>query len=585
VRRSVLFWILAICITLASAMYQRMTGPTYPLTGSVSLLGIVVDYRLDRSHGGDGDHEVRIETGSPEITGRLSWKRHKTADQWLTVPMVYDRGALVASLPHQPPAGKLDYAVELRSGTDAALLPPEGGVVIRFKGDVPMFVLLPHVLAMFLSMLLSTRAGLEFFSPAPRFRALTWWTIGVMALGGLFLGPVVQKYAFDAFWTGWPFGHDLTDNKTFVAFLAWVVAAVALVKARSPRWWILGAAIVTFVIFLIPHSVLGSELDYEAMDKETEREAPQSGLLRQDAHPPIATFSIAARDPSTGELGVAVASRFFAVGSVVPWARAGVGAVATQSFANTSFGWRGLEMLEKGESPAAALKDLLAPDSDRERRQVGIVSASGASVTYTGKECLSWAGGRSGPDYAVQGNILAGEAVVTAMESTFVHTRGTLAERMYAALMAGDRNGGDSRGKQSAALLVVKKNAGYGGYTDRAIDIRVDDHPEPFIELGRLLKLAQVNYAWNEGWTLFMERRYAQALVEQERAARLAPENPEVLYDLAVIRLAAGKKDEALDALAEALRLNPKLKTQARTDGDLAGLRTLPRYKSLTGQE
>ena len=132
------------------------------------------------------------------------------------------------------------------------------------------------------------------------------------------------------------------------------------------------------------------------------------------------------------------------------------------------------------------------------------------------------AGGRSGPNYAAQGNILAGEAVVVAMESTFVHTNGTLAERLYAALVAGDRRGGDSRGKQSAALLVVKENAGYNGYTDRAIDIRVDDHPEPFKELGRLLDYAQMNYAWNEAWTLFTHKKAAEALPHMDRAARLA---------------------------------------------------------------
>lgn len=295
----------------------------------------------------------------------------------------------------------------------------------------------------------------------------------------------------------------------------------------------------------------------------------------------IATFSIVARDSAARELGVAVASRFFAVGSVVPWARAEVGAVATQSFANTSFGWRGLELLQKGTSPDAALKELLSTDNEPDRRQVGIVGADGRSVTHTGKNCVPWAGGRNGLNYAVQGNILTGEAVVVAMEKAFLETRGTLADRMYAALVAGDSKGGDSRGKQSAALVVVKKNAGYGGYTDRAIDIRVDDHPDPFKELGRLLDYAQMNYAWNEGWTLFTEKRPAEAIPHIERAAHLAPTNPEVLYDLAVIRLAAGKPDEALDALARALSLNPKLKAQAGGDADLAGLRGNSRFERL----
>jgi uncharacterized Ntn-hydrolase superfamily protein len=295
----------------------------------------------------------------------------------------------------------------------------------------------------------------------------------------------------------------------------------------------------------------------------------------------IATFSIVARDSATGELGVAVASRFFAVGSVVPWAEAGVGAVATQSYANTTFGWRGLELMKSGLTPDEAIKQLLAGDDNPGQRQVGMVSADGKSATYTGDGCLHWAGGRNGPNYAIQGNILAGEAVVTEMEKAFLAKQGTLADRLYAALLAGDANGGDSRGKQSAAMLVVKTGAGYGGYTDRAIDIRVDDSPEPFKELGRILTIAQMNYAWNDAWTLFEKKQFAEALPPMERAARLAPDYGEVFYDLAVIRLAAGDKNNALTALEKALQLNPKLIQQARTDNDLAGLRGMPEFEKL----
>jgi uncharacterized Ntn-hydrolase superfamily protein len=299
----------------------------------------------------------------------------------------------------------------------------------------------------------------------------------------------------------------------------------------------------------------------------------------------VATFSIVGRDPATGELGVAVASRFFAVGSVVPWARADVGAVATQSFANTSFGWRALELLELGAGPEEALAILLHNDDDPDRRQLGIVAADGRSETYTGKGCIPWAGGRNGPNYAVQGNILTGEDVVLAMEKTFLETGGTLAERLYAALLAGDSKGGDSRGKQSAALLIVKKNAGYGGYTDRAIDIRVDDHPDPFGELGRLLNYAQMNYAWNEGWTLFTRKKGAEAVPHLERALRLAPENPELLYDMALIYVSAGRSEDALAALEKALRLNPKLRQQASTDTDLDALRGNPAFERLLKKE
>jgi uncharacterized Ntn-hydrolase superfamily protein len=300
-----------------------------------------------------------------------------------------------------------------------------------------------------------------------------------------------------------------------------------------------------------------------------------------DCQTGISTFSIVARDSSGGELGVAVASKFFAVGSVVPWAKAGVGAVATQAYANTSFGWTGLKLLEGGLSAEETVKALLSDDDDPGRRQVGIVAADGSSATYTGEGCLAWAGGRNGLDYAIQGNILAGEDVVTSMERVFLDSKGTLADRLFAALVAGESMGGDSRGKQSAAILVVKEGAGYGGYTDRAIDIRVDDHPEPFKELGRLLNIAQVNYAWNEAWTLFKSGKFNEALSPMERAAILAPGNGEVFYDLACIRLAAGLKDDALAALKKSLGLNPKLKKQAGEDDDLAELRGDKQFQEL----
>lgn len=295
----------------------------------------------------------------------------------------------------------------------------------------------------------------------------------------------------------------------------------------------------------------------------------------------IATFSIVARDAETGELGVAVASKFFAVGAVVPWARADVGAVATQAYANTSFGWRALDLLKQGLTPEEIKNVLVRSDDGSARRQFGIVAADGQSVTFSGDSCSAWAGGRAGKNYAVQGNILTGEDVVIAMEKAFLETSGTLAERMYAAMLAGNSKGGDSRGKQSAALIVVKDKAGYGGFTDGAIDIRVDDHKEPFVELGRLLNMAQMNYSWNDAWTLFTEKKYQAALPYMEHCAKLAPDYAEVLYDLAVIRLAAGDKDGAMEALKRALKLNPKLKAQTDGDSDLAQLHGHPEFDKL----
>lgn len=302
------------------------------------------------------------------------------------------------------------------------------------------------------------------------------------------------------------------------------------------------------------------------------------------AEPVVATFSIVASDPQSGEVGVAVASRFFAVGSVVPYAQGDVGAVATQANANVSFGPRGLELLASGASPDEIVTILMRSEPEMNGRQFGLVSADGQSATYTGPECLPWAGGRAGPNYAVQGNILTGEDVVIAMEKAFLETDGTLADRMYAAMVAGDAKGGDSRGKQSASLMVYKPGTGYGGNNDRAIDIRVDDHEEPFVELGRLLDFANMNYAWNEAWTAFVNKDYAAALAPMERTVRLAPDVAEAQFDLALIRLANGNRDGSLTALAAAIELNPKLKTQAATDSDLGSLQGDSRFTELVAE-
>jgi uncharacterized Ntn-hydrolase superfamily protein len=207
------------------------------------------------------------------------------------------------------------------------------------------------------------------------------------------------------------------------------------------------------------------------------------------------TFSIVARDASAGEFGIAVQSKFLAVGAVVPWARAGVGAIATQSWANTSYGPRGLELLASGLSAGQTLERLLAEDEGRATRQVGIVALEGEPATYTGEECFSWAGGKAGVDYTCQGNILVGEETVLAMAQTFEASAGPLCQRLLTALAAGQAAGGDSRGQQSAALLVVRHNSGYGGFNDRMIDLRVDDHLHPIEELERLLQLHTLYFA------------------------------------------------------------------------------------------
>lgn len=200
----------------------------------------------------------------------------------------------------------------------------------------------------------------------------------------------------------------------------------------------------------------------------------------------ISTFSIVARDEQTGELGVAVQSKFVAVGSVVPYAKAGIGAVASQAWGNPRYGPIGLELLASGKPALEAVDLMTSADPHRNNRQLAIIGTEGNASIFTGQECMDWAGGKTGKNYAVQGNLLTGKDVIHAMSREFEEANGTLAERMIASLHAGQKAGGDKRGRQSAALLVVREGWGYGGLNDRFRDLRVDDHPSPIKELERI---------------------------------------------------------------------------------------------------
>jgi hypothetical protein len=256
----------ALAITLASAVWQRRSGPTYPVTGRVSLGGTSIDLKLSRTHGGWGDQPVRVATPDATVTGDVVFRRTPTSDAWTVVPMVRWEGDLIAALPSQPPAGKLEYQVRLAKGGETAVFPARPAVT-RFKGDVPAAALVPHILCMFLAMLLSTAAGLAALAGAPT-RRLALATLGLCAVGGFILGPLVQKAAFGSYWTGVPFGWDLTDNKTLVAGLFWAAAVLVQRPGRPSRLEILSAAATTLLVFAIPHSTWGSEFRWETLPKQ-----------------------------------------------------------------------------------------------------------------------------------------------------------------------------------------------------------------------------------------------------------------------------------------------------------------------------
>ncbi len=266
-----LLWIVAFLITILTAYYQKVTGPTYPLKGKIKFSGKVIDYKLDRSHGGNGDQIVKIKIPDQEIKGSLYYKRYKTNDAYTEVKMQYSNSELKAGLPHQPPAGKLEYYIKLYNKQNVIHLPENRSVVTRFKGHISLSILIPHILFMFTAMLLSVRTGLEIFNKESNYKKLTYWTITILFLGGLILGPIVQYYAFGAFWTGVPLGWDLTDNKTLIAMLGWLIALFMYGRSKKPKLWAVYASLLLLVVYLIPHSVLGSELDYNKLNKQSKQ--------------------------------------------------------------------------------------------------------------------------------------------------------------------------------------------------------------------------------------------------------------------------------------------------------------------------
>jgi hypothetical protein len=264
--KNAMFWIFALIITLASAVYQEKTGPTYPLDATARLGDLSISCTFQRTHAGAGDQVVVLEAPDAEVTAQLAWRRFKSNGDWLRLPMIRQDSLLTAPLPHQPPAGKLEYHLEVFRGEQHTLLPTTENVVIRFRGDVPAWVLVPHILFMFAAMLVSTLTGLQACRKAMPLMGKIRMIIALLFAGGFVFGPIVQKFAFGELWTGFPFGTDLTDNKTLIALVAWIIALLILQKRPNARWTAVLAALVTLSAFMIPHSLHGSELDYAKIE-------------------------------------------------------------------------------------------------------------------------------------------------------------------------------------------------------------------------------------------------------------------------------------------------------------------------------
>ncbi len=258
-------WIIAFIVTLLFAYYQKTTGPTYPLKVNEETGKIKIEGKLLRSGYSTENAKIEIEVKPLQAQGIVYFKRYKTHDSFTPVEMKRDGEKLYAYLPKQPPAGKLEYYIEINYENQKAVF-PNGHTVIRFKGPIPLPVLIAHIIFMFTAFFFSMRTGLEYFNKEPNALPLIKWTLLFLIIGGFILGPLVQYYAFGAFWTGFPFGHDLTDNKTAIAVLGWLWAYYKIRKGADQKKWALIGSVILIVVYLIPHSVLGSELKYKETD-------------------------------------------------------------------------------------------------------------------------------------------------------------------------------------------------------------------------------------------------------------------------------------------------------------------------------
>ena len=266
--KKTLIWIIAIIITIGAAIYQRKTGPTYPKKAEISLNGKTINFQLPRSYVSGKDCPVEIKITDSNTKGSLFYKRFPVDEPYIEIKFKYENDTLKSFLPGQPPAGKLAYYLVLKDQKKETRIAKNNPVIIRFKGEVPVYALMPHIILIFLAMLLSNVTGLMAIWKIPGFRLYTLITFIVLIAGGLIFGPIVQKFAFGEYWTGIPKGWDLTDNKTLIASIGWLTAVIGNWKKDRP-YLSLVASILMLIIFLIPHSFLGSELNYTTGEIKT----------------------------------------------------------------------------------------------------------------------------------------------------------------------------------------------------------------------------------------------------------------------------------------------------------------------------
>lgn len=264
--KSFLIWFFAFIFTAGVAVYQRMTGPTYPVSGKIKIDGQEIKYKLIRTYDGTDGAYIQIPAPDTAMKGEIKFKRYSSNDEWTLATMNREGNDLTFHLPQLDPAGKEIYRIALIKNDQRYELNPES-TVLRYKGFVPGYILIPHIIFIFMAMLFSSVTGLEAIFRGKRTYIYTWCTVITLLIGGLIFGPVVQKFSFGEYWTGWPFGHDLTDNKSLIAFIFWVVALYVQYRNRSKKLWAVVASIVMLIVFLIPHSMLGSQIDYTKIEK------------------------------------------------------------------------------------------------------------------------------------------------------------------------------------------------------------------------------------------------------------------------------------------------------------------------------